>query len=49
MNFEEFKEYIVNQRRKQHDKRTPTQDDQTKPTDVGSNQENERVHRTDQG
>lgn len=49
MNLEEFKEYIVKQRRCSNDQRTSTKDDTAKQRNVGTNQQDEPLHRDLQG
>lgn len=49
MDLEEFKEYVLKQRRSQHDQRTSTENDKIEQRDVGTDQQDERIHRTDQG
>lgn len=49
MNLEEFKEYIVKQRRQLDDQRTSPKDDRKEPRNVGSNKQDESVHRDLQG
>jgi hypothetical protein len=48
MNLEEFKEYILKQRRQHHDQRTSPKDEQTQSRDDRQHQQNERVHVSNQ-
>lgn len=49
MNLDEFKEYVQRQRRAAHDQRISPKDDRKEPRDVGSNKQDEPIHRDLQG
>jgi hypothetical protein len=44
MTLDEFKEYVKNQRRQEHDKRTSPEDDGRECVSVETDQSNEQVH-----
>lgn len=49
MNLDEFKEYVRRQRRQAYDQRNPTKDDTAKQRNVGTNKQDEPIHRDLQG
>ena len=46
---QEFREYVTRQRRQLDDQRIPPKDDTTQQRDVGTNQQDESLHRNLQG